>query len=292
MKNILSKLYLLILLALTAGFILLIWNLTFGEIIKEYHQRKKVTEISKERGQQKKKREEITFQKVILESDETVKHYLGYRILKEIRIEGHFHHIDLDLGPDKSNYCIECHGDIPHDKVKGIRAFGNMHASFIACQTCHVRLEDPAKSGIFKWYDRTTGEIVASPVREGVSPGTYKAKILPFERVDGKPLRIDTQDKIDFAREFKEKEQILTEVQKSKAKKIIHKQVSQKPYACEECHQKEASLLPFEDLGYPKHRIDTIVSTEVIGMIKNYTEFYIPRLLDPGFGLKQSNQQK
>jgi len=292
MKNILSKLYLLMLLALTAGFIVLIWNLTFGEIIEEYHQRKKVTEIAKERGQQKKKREEITFQKVILESDETVKHYLGYRILKEIRIEGHFHHIDLDLGPDKSNYCIECHGDIPHDKVKGIRAFGNMHASFIACQTCHVRLEDPAKSGIFKWYDRTSGEIVASPVREGVSPGTYKAKILPFERVDGKPLRIDTQDKIDFAREFKEKEQILTEVQKSKAKKIIHKQVSQKPYACEECHQKEAPLLPFDDLGYPKHRIDTIVSTEVIGMIKNYTEFYIPRLLDPGFGLKQSNQQK
>lgn len=290
MKIFFSRLYLLAFLALTAGFIILIWNLTFGEIVEEYHQRKKATEIVKDREQKKKKREEITFQKVILEGDETVKHYLGYRILQEKRIEGHFHHIDFDVGPDKINYCIECHGDIPHDKVKGIRAFGNMHASFIACQTCHIRLEGVAKSGIFKWYDRTTGEIVASPVREGVQPGTYKAKILPFETIDGEPQRIDTQDKIDFAREYEKNEQSLTEVQKSKAKKIIHKQVSKKPYTCADCHQREAPLLSFEDLGYPKHRIDTIVSTEVIGMIKNYTQFYIPRLLDPGFGQHQSNQ--
>lgn len=287
MKKFISKLYILGLMALTVLFIILIWNVTFSHIIEEYHQRKIVTGIAKDRDQQKKKNEELTFQKIILEGDETVKHYLGYRVLKEIRIEGHFHHIDLDLGPDRRNYCIECHGDIPHDKVKDIRAFGNMHASFIACQTCHIKLEGPVKSGVFKWYDRSTGDIVASPVREAVQPGTYKAKILPFERVDGDLQRIDTAAKIAFAREFKEKENALTEVQKSKAKKIIHKQVSEKPYSCEDCHRKQAPVLPFEDLGYPKHRIDAIVSTEVIGMIKNYTEFYIPRILEPGFGQKQ-----
>ena len=34
------------------------------------------------------------------------------------------------------------------------------------------------------------------------------------------------------------------------------------------------------ELGYPQHRIDTIISTEVIGMIKNYTKFYIPMMLE------------
>ena len=62
--------------------------------------------------------------------------------------------------------------------------------------------------------------------------------------------------------------------------------MSQKPHICEDCHQKESSLLPFKELGYPPHRIDTIVSTEVIGMIKKYTDFYIPILLEPGVGSK------
>jgi hypothetical protein len=39
-------------------------------------------------------------------------------------------------------------------------------------------------------------------------------------------------------------------------------------------------LLPFADLGYPQHKIDIFVSTEVIGMIKKYTQFYIPSILD------------
>ena len=51
------------------------------------------------------------------------------------------------VGHDKSNYCITCHGDIPHDKVKEIRAFGNMHSSFISCQACHIRLEGAGDQG-------------------------------------------------------------------------------------------------------------------------------------------------
>jgi len=58
---------------------------------------------------------------------------------------------------------------------------------------------------------------------------------------------------------------------------------------CKDCHQKEAPLLPFRELGYPSHRIDAIVSTEVVGMIKNYTQFYMPRMLHPGEGDKSAN---
>ena len=281
MKKLISKLYILGSMALTVFFIIIIWKVTFGHIVEEYRTRQMNLEIAKLTDEQKKEKEEkITFQKAILEGTERVKHYLGYRVLEQIRLEGHFHHIDFDFKPDQSNYCIDCHGDLPHNKIKELRAFGNMHASFIACQTCHVVLEGQAKTGAFKWYDRETGEFVKSPVKEGVAPGTYNAKITPLERVNGQLQRIDTPERIAFSREYRQKEKTLTEIQKSKAQRIIHQVVSKKPYLCERCHQKEDPVLPLAELGYPQHRIDTIVSSEVIGMIKNYTKFYIPMMLE------------
>ena len=286
-KKLLSKLYILGFMALTVFFMLIIWKVTFGHLVDTNHLRKRVEEIVKNIGEDHKKEKEKTgasFQEAILKSEERVKHYLGYRVLEELRIKDHFHHIDFDFKPDQRLYCITCHGDMPHGKVKELRAFGNMHASFIACQTCHVRLEGSEKTGVFKWYDRTTGEIVPSPVKEGVLPGTYKSKIIPFIRINGKLQRIDTQERVDFAMEYSKMEDTLTDIQKAKAKKIIHNIVSKKPYICEDCHQRENSLLPFEELGYKPKRINAFVGTEVIGMIKNYTKFYMPRMLHPGTG--------
>ena len=268
-------------------FMAIIWNLTFAELFEVYDFRQKLLATATANIPPKKPAEKISFKKAILESDERVKHYLGYRVLEETRLKGHFHHIDFDFAADKTSYCIECHGDIPHDKIKELRVFTNMHASFLSCQTCHVRLEGNTKTSIFKWYDRTTGEIVSSPDLTGTLPGTYQSKIIPFERTNGKLQRVDTPDRIGFAREYREMENSLTDTQKSKAKKIIHKIVSKKPYACEDCHQKEAPVLPFENLGYPPQRIKSIVDTEIVGMIKKYTQFYIPRMLQPGIGIEK-----
>jgi hypothetical protein len=290
MRKLLSKLYILGSMTLSVVFMIVIWKVTFGHIVEEYHSRKKNLEIAEFKEQQTKTQAATTFQKAILEEEQRVKHYLGYRVLEQRWVKGHFHHIDFDFKPDKRNYCIECHGDLPHDKIKELRAFGNMHASLIACQTCHIRIEDGRQGGVFKWYDRQTGDIVSSPVKQGVPPGMYNAKILPFERIDSKLQRIDTPARIEFAREYGLNESKLSEIQKSKAKNIIHKIVSKKPYMCEDCHQKEAPILALKDLGYPQHRIDTIISTEVIGMIKNYTKFYIPRILDPGVGTENPLQ--
>ncbi len=195
MKKLFAKLYILGSLALTVIFIIIIWKVTFGHIVEEYHARQMAIEIDKIKEGQQKEKEKITFQKAILEGEKRQKIYLGYRVLEQRWIEGHFHHIDFDFKPDKTNYCIECHGDLPHDKIKELRAFGNMHASFIACETCHVRLEGEARTGVFKWYDRQTGQIVKSPVKEDVRPGTYNAKIMPFERVNGQVQRVDNPDK-------------------------------------------------------------------------------------------------
>ena len=281
-KTFLSKVYILAFMALTVFFMLIIWKVTFGHLVDAKHLLKRVEELSKIKEEQKSEKEEVSFKEAILEGEERVKHYLGYRVLEEVRLKDHFHHIDFDFKPDKKSYCLKCHGDMPHGKVKELRAFGNMHASYIACQTCHVRLEGSEKTGVFKWYDRTTGEIVSSPVKEGILPGTYGSKIIPFIRINGELQRIDTQERIDFAKEYREKEEILTDTQKSKARKIIHKIVSERPYICEDCHQKETPVLSFQNLGYKARRIDAFVGTEVIGMIKNYTKFYMPRMLHPG----------
>lgn len=289
MKNILMKLYIIGFMVLTVFFIIIIWKVTFAHIVEEYHSRQEALEIAKIKEEQEKKKEKTTFEKIIIESEERVKHYLGYRVLEEQRIEGHFHHIGFDIGPDKRSYCIECHGDMPHDNVKELRAFLNMHAFFINCQTCHIRLEESKKTGVFKWYERTTGDIVDSPVTTS-KPGTYKAKIVPFEYENGELVRLDSEERTDFAREYKEKEKTLTEAQRSRAKKLIHNIVSKHPYICEDCHQKKSPLLPLEELGYPKERIDSIVSTEVVGMIKKYTEFYMPRMLQPGESKKKEKQ--
>ncbi len=286
MKEFLFKIYMLGFMVLTIFFIIIIWKVTFGHIVHEYKDRKQAQEIAEFKEGQTVKEDKTTFEKIILESDERVKHYLGYKILEEQRIEGHFHHIGFDIGPDNRSYCVGCHGDMPHDAVKEIRAFLNMHAFFVGCQTCHVKLEKEQKTGVFKWYDRATGEIVESPVSKA-RPGTFRAKIIPFERVDGELRRIDSEERIDFAREYKERENTLTEAQKSRAKKLVHKVVSKKPVQCEECHQKENPFLPFEAIGYPQKRIDSITGTEVVGMIKNYTEFYMPQMLQPGVSEKK-----
>ncbi len=286
MKNFLFKIYMLAFMVLTIFFIVIIWKVTFAHIIHEYHERNEAQEIVKFKEEQESQVKKSSFEKIILESDERVKHYLGYRILEEQRIEGHFHHIGFDIGPDNRSYCVKCHGDMPHDAVKELRAFLNMHAFFVGCQTCHVKLEKSEKTGVFKWYERVTGDIVESPVRDG-NPGTYKAKLIPFERVDGKLTRVDSEERIAFAQEYKDREKTLTEAQKSRAKKIIHKIVSKQPYLCEDCHQKENPLLPLEAIGYSKERIDSITSTEVVGMIKNYTKFYMPKMLLPGSAKKK-----
>ncbi|WP_456387087.1 hypothetical protein [Desulfolithobacter sp.] len=279
LKCFLTKIYIIFFMGLVVFFMVLIWNLTFAHLIHEYHARK---EIQEGLTHKEKKKKDDNFEQIILKSEKRVKNYLGYRVLEQQYIEGHFHHIGLDIAPDRHSYCSSCHGDMPHDAVnKDIRAFLNMHAFFVGCQTCHVKQTPEQATGIYKWYDRDTGAIVDSPVT-GASPGTYGAKIIPFIRENGKLVRIDTQDKIDFVNEYRKMEKSLSEGQKSKAKKIIHKGIDKKPVMCQECHRKENPLLPLAALGYPKERIDSITSTEVVGMIKNYTKFYMPKMLHPG----------
>jgi hypothetical protein len=284
MKTLVTKLYLFAGMVVTVGLVILVWNVTFGHLVQEYKIQRQAEAIASATASQTPGAKQVSFKKSILDENKKIKHYLGYRVLEQQHLEGHFHHIDLEFKSDSYSYCVSCHGDLPHDKVKGIRAFGNMHAAFLSCQTCHAQIEENEKTGVYKWYDRQTGDIVESPVAEGFPAVNYNAKIIPFVRVNGVVARIDGQDKIDFASEYQAAEATLSDVQKAKAKKIIHAGIGKKPHVCGDCHQKESPLLPFSELGYPPMRYLAVISTEVVGMINNYTKFYMPSILNPGVG--------
>ena len=54
MQKFISKLYILGSMALTVLFMMMIWKVTFGHIVEEYHARKMNLEISKISDEQKK----------------------------------------------------------------------------------------------------------------------------------------------------------------------------------------------------------------------------------------------
>ena len=125
-KKLLSKLYILAFMVLTVFFMIIIWKLTFGHLVETNYLRKRVEDIAKNvtmEQQKKKETTSVSFKESILEGEERVKHYLGYKVLEELRIKDHFHHIGFDFKPDKRLYCIGCHGDMPHSKIKEMRAF-------------------------------------------------------------------------------------------------------------------------------------------------------------------------
>lgn len=268
-------------LGLTLVYMVLIWNLTFGHLMETAAKRRSFAEDLKELAAQKRQNTVHSLQKSFFEGDERVKQYLGYRVLETIRLEGHFHHIDFEIQPDKRSYCIQCHGDMPHNKVKEVRAFWNMHASFMACETCHTRFDDPAAPPVYKWYDRRSGQIVDSPVPHS-KVGLYAAKIVPFERAEGQLARVDSEERIAFANEFIKVGNTLSEFQKAKAIKKIHQVNSNKPYVCDDCHRKDNPILSLRDLGYPPERRAFIESNEVVGMIDKYKVFFLPDFMKPG----------
>ncbi len=76
---------------------------------------------------------------------------------------GHYHGVKRWFQPDPFNGCTleGCHSPMPHQNNKGVRAFDNFHATFLACQFCHEpETQTPIPA---RWVNLTTGDIQGSP---------------------------------------------------------------------------------------------------------------------------------
>lgn len=230
-------------------------------------------------GSEKVISEEEKLFREMLKDKKEVTYDLGYKVIKQEDIEKHFHHVGDPIMHDEINLCIKCHGDIPHDKNKAVRAFLNMHSDFFACETCHVRLTDKR----FIWYAKESGQEVKD-VNIQLYLSNSKQKLLPVKNEDGKFERLDSDAKREFVNEFRKILGTLSPDRKSQGLKIIHKYVDKQPVKCDECHAKSLneSYLPLIEMGYKKERVNQILSNEVVGMVNKYKEFYIPKFLTPG----------
>ena len=233
--------------------------------------------------------EEKAFLKSLKEQQQTATTDLGYMVIEEQYVQGHFHHVGMKVEADDYSVCIRCHGAVPHDKAKTIRAFLNMHAFYMACETCHVRPEVAGEGPwVFKWYDKQNGNAIPAP--PGVSTldesmyGNYSAKMSPGKiGSDGQFRFLNGPKELAFVNKYLKEEDQLDDTQKSKMKKVIHRNVNEDPLLCDGCHTiKKEPYLPFLEMGYPQARLHDLTSTEVVGMIKKYQEFYIPEFLRGG----------
>lgn len=75
----------------------------------------------------------------------------------------HYHGIDGWFQLDVFNGCTRsgCHGPMPHNERKEVRAFLNMHATSIHCGVCHIQFE--ASPLRLAWYSLSDGRLRDAP---------------------------------------------------------------------------------------------------------------------------------
>jgi len=291
-KKIIFKLYVVALMGFTVWYGTFMFPLIFGFAGKE-----EAAVSLREMGKAGTE-EERMFVKLIAEQTQTTTTDLGYKVIEQPYIEGRFHHIGFQIEPDLASPCIRCHGTVPHDKSKEVRSFLNMHAFYLACETCHVLPKKGKPDWQFKWLDKKSGQPVANPQKlvnidiphqaengeqnKYISYGNYGAKIAPGFEENGKFRFISTEREMTSVLNYIKKQDMLGTAQQSQMKKVIHRKVNNKPLQCTSCHKQKAAYLPFAQLGYPPRRLEELTSTSVVGMIQKYKKFWIPSFLSPG----------
>lgn len=119
---------------------------------------------------------------------------------------GHYHGVDRWFQPDIRNGCISsgCHDPIPHSHSKALRAFANLHSTFMTCDVCHRATE--ARPIPAAWISMRTGdkqeppailrlighlgsEQIAAMIREPATSTQPAAELTAFSRTTIQLLR-------------------------------------------------------------------------------------------------------
>jgi len=192
-----------------------------------------------------------------------------------------FHNSEIKVKKDTQNYCIKCHGDVPHDKKKEIRSFLNMHAFFLACETCHIKVEN-VEDKKFVWYNKITGER-HSRIDIDSYLGNTVNKLLVLRKEGDEYIPYATSQMKKYISTFNRNVTSMSSSAKSAGLKVVHRPMSEKPVRCDSCHTTNINeaYIPLQKVGYPENRISRILGNEVVGMIEKYKEFYIPGFLKP-----------
>lgn len=290
LKKVVFKLYVLFLMAFTVWYGHFMYPLIFGFEGKE-EAGESFREMVKTDDE-----EETMFSRLIAERTETSKTDLGYRVIDESYIEGRFHHIGFRLQQDEVNICVPCHGNVPHTQSVELRSFLNMHAFYLACETCHSKPGESAGTWAFKWYDKETGEITGNPralveiedifrtaqeTRKYPTYGNYGVKVVPTVSRGNVLGLLHGETEMAYVERYIAEKESLNPEQRSEQKETIHQKVSKETVQCTGCHNQESRYLPFAELGYPPTRIRELTNNPVVNILQKNEKFHFPTLLRP-----------
>ena len=209
LKKIIFKTYVIGLMIFTAWYGYFMYPLIFG-----FEGKEEAATSLKEMGAAGTTEEEM-FVQLIAEQTQSKITDLGYKVIDQPYIEGRFHHIGFNIQKDQASICVECHGNVPHDKSKEIRSFLNMHTFYAACETCHSLPKESAAAWNFRWYDKDNGNIVENPLalakiadmntgetKQYPIYGNYGAKIVPTYIEDEKNKLLNGAKERKFAKRY------------------------------------------------------------------------------------------
>jgi hypothetical protein len=190
-----------------------------------------------------------------------------------------FHILDEKMYSDEENapVCLQCHGNFPHVKHNEYRAYYNMHTFFLACETCHLRLEKEDEETGFKWLDDKTGKPLERLVGKD---GNFGAKIVPIRKLKIAFERLDKFPDQQLAKEFMKNKNSYTKAEKEKICKQLMQWKDEKPISCEECHSK-TSYLNYYELLYDSRRSGELSRIEIVKMLEEYEHFRFPKIIRP-----------
>lgn len=223
----------------------------------------------------------IDMNSILSLTEQVVVRHQGEWTFSEPKLKGHFHHIGRWYQRDTWNFCIDCHGPIPHSKSPQIRAFLNMHSFYTSCLVCHVREHEDKEPTKFTWINLDKGETVSKPSINGNGWGEYGAKIIQLKNISNEKEPLHLDDERSFALEFKRKSGEVSETQKTVANNFIHKRCMEEPVRCTRCHTSQKPFLPYKKLGYSDERTAFLNNPEVVDLVQRYETFLIPNLLTP-----------
>ena len=194
--------------------------------------------------------------------------------------------VDDSLG---NSFCTTCHLTPPHTKSVRSRTFMNMHAQYVACETCHFRPEGVKLS--YQWQDTRDASSVRAkpklfrqavqdvkktkslPAKKVITKDTYSInpfyKITPFYQLQAVSLRNDDA----FAKETKnlwEQEGALE--QKAERRALIHAPLSEKGPECKVCHSDTDTLFDLAELGATSYQIEKIQNNLVTQFFSRYKD--------------------
>lgn len=212
---------------------------------------------------------------------------------------------------DDESSCRVCHPLYPHSENNKVRALVNMHTGFMLCEVCHLKKES-FDNLTYDWKEHEDFEFTGEPYgthrkQETEEPIKTKAivsrilKIFSEEISDEageikktayqiariavfrtekekKALFINTTDN-DKAREYLDKEKVLSPKEKEEQLNYFHRDIAKKEIsvACDECHSSNG-IMDFEQLGFSKNKSKDLQYLNIKGLVTKYDTFYFPNL--------------